>query len=151
MYYCGFLSSVFFPPFQFVGWFLKTPWMQQTSAAIQMAAIAPQSLLERPQTVPLHQLYLDLEAASLLVLLLFDLLDNAMTSLTVLFAQAAFINLHVTTNIVKKRCAALPKLREHTAKGRMKQDAQHAFWNAGRQILKYQSLLSRFSIISDKM
>lgn len=94
--------------------------MQQTSAAIQMAAVAPQSLLERPQPVPLHQLYLDLEAASLLVLLLtVDLLDNTMPSSTVLFARAAFINLHVTANIVKKRCAAVPKLREHTAKRRM--------------------------------
>jgi len=114
------LQSFFFSPFLFVGWFLKTPWMQQTSAAIQVAAIAPQSLLERPRTVPLHQLYLDLEEASLLVLLLtVDLLENTMPSSAVLFARAVFIKLHVTANIVKKRCAALPKLSEHTAKRRM--------------------------------
>lgn len=44
--------------------------MQQTAAAIQMVALAPQNLVERRLTVLLHQLYLDLCEVSLLVPLL---------------------------------------------------------------------------------
>lgn len=102
--------SLFPPPFFFSFFlslfFLISPSMQQTAAAIQMVALAPQNLVERRLTVLLHQLYLDLCEVSLLVPLLSILVYkcrfrwqwDAMFNCPILLSSV-LINLNVAANI----------------------------------------------------
>lgn len=100
------------PPFFFsflfslsLSFFKISPSMQQTSAGIQMVALAPQNLVERRLTVLLHQLYLDLCEVSLLVPLL-SILDkcrfrwqwDAIFNCPILLSSV-LINLNMAANI----------------------------------------------------